>query len=174
MFVSTACPKCFRPLTYPTQVAGKQATCSACGATLTVPALEPAMASAPAPAVGHAAASATVANAPVTGVAPSGASFGLVPPMPDVREDDGADLVDGGFGLPTAAQPTDAPHVRAVGFELWCLDRSILGGAGLILAAIAWFVIGWWCGYIFFYPPILAVLGIAAILKSVLGGDSLT
>ena len=123
---------------------GDRRTCPTCGTPVTV---DPAQ---------------TVAAPPPQ---PGAAGAGLAAMRAEVEAQEGP------LGGPTKG---NGFFERGVGFEIWCLDRSILGGAALILAAIVWFVIGWWCGYIFFYPPILAVLGIVAILKSVLGGDSLT
>ena len=192
MFIRTSCRRCGRTLTYSPKSAGKAIPCPSCGATMTVPAQQPAtaqgastqQAAASTGAPGEAApaawtaATATalaeppdpVSGAPSVAADPSMASFGMVPPVPEVSEEEMANLPSGGFQLPTAALPTDPPHVQAVGFELWCLDGGVVGGFVLILIAIVWFVIGWWCGYVFFYPPILAVLGIAAIVRGLLSG----
>src|SRR5262245_9080026 len=46
-------------------------------------------------------------------------------------------------------------------------QAGVIGGIVMILVAVVWFVLGLKAGYIFFYPPILAVLGIAAIIKGI-------
>ena len=142
--IHMSCPTCRRSLTYPAGMKGDRRKCPACGTPVTV---DPAQ---------------TVAAPPPQ---PGAADAGLAA----MRAEAGAQECPPGG-------PTEANGFfdRGVGFETRCLDAGILGGAALLRAAIVWFVIGWWCGYIFFYPPILAVLGIVAILRSVLGGDSLT
>jgi hypothetical protein len=51
------------------------------------------------------------------------------------------------------------------------LNAGVIGGVLTILVAVAWFLLGLWAGRIFFYPPILAVIGVMAVLKGLLGGD---
>lgn len=56
------------------------------------------------------------------------------------------------------------------------MEKGILGGgvAGGILAmviAIVWFGVGLKKDWIFFYPPILFVLGLIAFIKGLMGGD---
>jgi len=37
--------------------------------------------------------------------------------------------------------------------------KAIWGGIGMMVGAVVWFVLGWMAGRIFFYPPILFVIG---------------
>jgi hypothetical protein len=46
--------------------------------------------------------------------------------------------------------------------------KAILGGAGMMVGAVVWFVVGWMAGRIFFYPPILFVIGIVALIKGLM------
>ena len=46
--------------------------------------------------------------------------------------------------------------------------KAILGGAGMMVGAVVWFVVGWMAGRIFFYPPILFVIGIVAMIKGLM------
>jgi len=48
---------------------------------------------------------------------------------------------------------------------------SIFGGLAMMLIAVLWFFGGLWAGYIFFYPPILFVVGIIALVKGMVGGE---
>lgn len=67
-----------------------------------------------------------------------------------------------------AAEGSDDPfHL-----EKSTLDTGIVGGIGMIVLAIVWFVLGMQAGRIFFYPPVLAVLGIVAIVRGIGGGAS--
>ena len=34
-----------------------------------------------------------------------------------------------------------------------------------MVLAVVWFVAGWFCGYIFFYPPILFVIGLVTFFR---------
>jgi hypothetical protein len=46
------------------------------------------------------------------------------------------------------------------------INGEVASGFVMIIAAIAWFVGGLlWLNRIFFYPPVLLILGIAAIIK---------
>jgi hypothetical protein len=49
-------------------------------------------------------------------------------------------------------------------------NSGVVGGLLMILIAVVWFVVGLMGGYIFFYPPILAVIGIIAIIKGCVNG----
>jgi hypothetical protein len=52
------------------------------------------------------------------------------------------------------------------------INKEVAAGVVMIVAAIAWFVGGLlWLNRIFFYPPILLVLGIAAIYKGFTAPD---
>ena len=52
---------------------------------------------------------------------------------------------------------------------------SIAGGLGLMLLSALWFFGGLAVGYIFFYPPILFLIGLGVLVKglfqAVTGGD---
>ncbi len=46
------------------------------------------------------------------------------------------------------------------------INREVACGIVMIVAAIVWFVGGLlWLNRVFFYPPVLLILGIAAIYK---------
>jgi hypothetical protein len=59
------------------------------------------------------------------------------------------------------AQPR--PGYRSGGFG--SLNAGIVGGLVMIVIAVVWFGLGLMAGIIFFYPPILAIIGIGAIIK---------
>ncbi|HEX7898225.1 MAG TPA: hypothetical protein VF950_10730 [Planctomycetota bacterium] len=46
--------------------------------------------------------------------------------------------------------------------------KAILGGVGMMVGAVVWFVVGYAAGRIFFYPPILFVIGIVAVIKGLM------
>ncbi|MCE5279302.1 MAG: hypothetical protein ABFD92_11090 [Planctomycetaceae bacterium] len=45
------------------------------------------------------------------------------------------------------------------------IDKGVWGGLAMMVGAVVWFVVGWMAGYIFFYPPILFVIGIVALVR---------
>ncbi|HTU20060.1 MAG TPA: hypothetical protein VMG10_18490 [Gemmataceae bacterium] len=51
------------------------------------------------------------------------------------------------------------------------INAGVAGGILMILIAVVWFIGGLAVGYIFFYPPILLVIGIIAIVKGGLGNN---
>jgi hypothetical protein len=51
------------------------------------------------------------------------------------------------------------------------LNGGVVGGVLMMLIAAVWFVVGLWAGWLFYYPPILFVIGIIAIIKGCMGGE---
>ena len=51
------------------------------------------------------------------------------------------------------------------------VNREIVAGICMMVGAALWFFLGLAAGIIYFYPPILFVLGIAAIFRGYSGGD---
>lgn len=64
---------------------------------------------------------------------------------------------------------TKATTTRSGGFG--SVNAGVAGGILMIIIAVVWFIGGLAVGYIFFYPPILLVLGIIAIVKGGLGNN---
>lgn len=67
------------------------------------------------------------------------------------------------YASPALGQP-DA-YSGAFGTEKKGMDAGILGGIGLMLLAVVWFFGGLAAGIIFFYPPILFIIGIVAVVR---------
>lgn len=57
------------------------------------------------------------------------------------------------------------------GLENRMLSGGVLGGIGMMIGAVAWFVVGLMNDYIFFYPPILFVVGLVAFFKGLFSSD---
>jgi hypothetical protein len=80
---------------------------------------------------------------------------------------------------PRRDEPRDVPReerkrVPAVAFEegwFGSINSGVVGGLLMILIAVVWFVLGLMANRIFFYPPILLVIGLIAIIKGLFGGD---
>lgn len=54
-------------------------------------------------------------------------------------------------------------------YESRFFNPTVLGGLGMMGLAAVWFIGGLFVGYIFFYPPILFLFGIAGVIKGLLG-----
>jgi predicted lipid-binding transport protein (Tim44 family) len=50
------------------------------------------------------------------------------------------------------------------------MNAGVIGGILMMGIAVAWFVAGLMGGIIFFYPPILLVVGFIAMIKGIMGG----
>ena len=53
------------------------------------------------------------------------------------------------------------------------IDNGVIGGIFMIVIALLWFIGGCAAGYIFYYPPILGLIGIYAVSKG-LATDNLS
>lgn len=67
---------------------------------------------------------------------------------------------------PLAIPGPRLPQSHAYEPEETLMSFGVAGGIALILLAVAWFVAGWFAGVIYFYPPVLAILGVITIFKS--------
>jgi hypothetical protein len=69
---------------------------------------------------------------------------------------------------PSYLQGEDPDRPPRVAFEKgWfgSINAGIVGGLLMIIIAVVWFVLGLMGGIIFFYPPILFVVGVVALIK---------
>jgi len=124
-------------------LAGKLVKCPSCGQPLAIPAAEPV--------------------AEPTRLAP-------LTPSPF------ADLAD----VPQAADrpipqfqklATSAPTVTTRKQKSFVNGGKMMSGVGMMVGAVVWFVVGWLCGYIFFYPPFLFIFGVVAFVNGMMGKD---
>lgn len=51
------------------------------------------------------------------------------------------------------------------------IQKGVLGGVLMVVIAVAWFLLGLAANRIFFYPPVLLVIGIFAIIKGAATGN---
>jgi len=54
--------------------------------------------------------------------------------------------------------------------EKGIINSGVAGGAIAMFAAVVWFVLGLINDFVFFYPPILFVIGLIAFVKGLMGG----
>lgn len=67
-----------------------------------------------------------------------------------------------------AAREADA---AGFGAERAAVSKGVLGGIVLLVVAGVWFYVGWQAGYIYYYPPVLALIGVYAIWKGISEGN---
>lgn len=46
-------------------------------------------------------------------------------------------------------------------------NAGIIWGIIMMAGAVVWFVLGYMAGYIFFYPPVLLIIGLIAVFKGI-------
>ncbi|MCE7994232.1 MAG: hypothetical protein HEP71_19750 [Roseivirga sp.] len=51
------------------------------------------------------------------------------------------------------------------------LQKGVLGGIAMMVIAAVWFVLGWQAGYIYYYPPILFIIGLVGLIKGIAQGN---
>ncbi len=51
------------------------------------------------------------------------------------------------------------------------IKKGALGGIIMIVIAIVWFGVGYAAGYIFYYPPILLLIGVYSLIKGIFTGN---
>jgi hypothetical protein len=73
--------------------------------------------------------------------------------------------------LPSAPQPAARPSGGAFAPEQAGLDKGVLGGLAMIAVAGVWFFLGWQAGVIFYYPPVLALIGAYGVIKGLFSGN---
>jgi len=57
------------------------------------------------------------------------------------------------------------------GAEKQGMKKGVLGGFVMITIALVWFFGGIAAGYIFYYPPILFIIGLVALVKGIMDGN---
>jgi len=70
----------------------------------------------------------------------------------------------------TAAEKKSKYESDAFRHEKRGIEKGVLGGIVMMAVAVVWFVGGWICGFIFFYPPILFIIGLFALIKGLATG----
>lgn len=89
----------------------------------------------------------------------------------DDQEDDGRDSRRSVSASRRAeeARPHQRRKTRASGGWGHHTSAGVLGGLAMMVLAAVWFVVGLYAGWIYFYPPILFVAGLVALVKGLMG-----
>ncbi len=145
--------------------AGKKTRCPRCGALLVIPAdggdrppdVEPVEEEPPRRGV----------VAPPPAPRPSRASYGVSQedePAPRRRPArDPLNFDDEDDDKPRRPRPR--PRPRPTGGDGWGINAGVGGGILMMVIAIIWFVVGLMFDWVFFYPPILFIIGLIALIK---------
>jgi hypothetical protein len=99
---------------------------------------------------------------------------------------DDVDEFEGAFGQSSAAPPrrsrTGTKAKRrsksrrkqssdSSGGGMFSFNGGVLGGLVAMVIAVNWFVVAWQNGIIFYYPPVMFIIGLVAFVKGLFGGD---
>ncbi len=154
--ITVLCPACSDQCSAPQVMAGRIICCPQCRAQMTLPGGTPQQ---PPP----------QPQASTSAVPPFGGGGGMpsATPLP---------LPPGLASTPVAALPGPRRTrtrkrrrpVESGGYfedESNMMDAGLLGGIAIMAGAAVWFVVGWSVGVIYFYPPILFVVGLIAFAK---------
>ncbi|AWM42049.1 hypothetical protein C1280_37040 [Gemmata obscuriglobus] len=149
------------------EYAGKRTKCPSCAAPLTVPAPEVA---ALAPASEEEAAYRALMDSPEPepANAPAWSAPRPEPDEPAPKPKPKIPALEKRRSVPSAprADDYDPPPSRGGGIHI---SSGVLGGCGMMLGAVVWFGLGWAAGVIYFYPPVLFVFGLVAVVRGLLG-----
>jgi hypothetical protein len=170
--VSVVCPSCTKRLLVPGTSLGKQGRCPACQTVFTLEQLYEAE-TVPPPANNGFGAANDMWGAPQTtsnsyGV-PASSSFGtshddyqLQPAAPQTY----TPTINNAYASP---QYSSASYSKPAKGQFW--DSSVMGGIALMVIAVVWFFGGLAVNIIFFYPPILFIIGLVVLVKGIFAGS---
>jgi hypothetical protein len=160
---------CGRSLRVKDEFAGRKAKCPGCGTVLTVPLPE---------AEREEEALEVLLAEPPPDEAPPRSAVRAEPPPPGPEPRPRAEGPSRRKRL--RDEPRDVPNVEkrrrvpAVAFEegwFGSVNAGVAGGLLMMVIAVVWFVLGLMADRIFFFPPILLVIGLVAIIKGLFGGE---
>jgi len=176
--VPVVCPSCNKRLLVPASSLGKQARCPACKEIFPLEQVFEAETVQP-PANDFSSSFAPASNSWGTHAAPS--------PQPAYPQQQFPANDVWGTAMPatssqaTLTDPYASPQVSTTSYsgyqpsatppkrEFW--DSSILGGIALMAISVIWFFGGLLVDIIFFYPPILFIIGLVVMIKGLVSGN---
>ncbi len=171
--------ECGKTLRVPDEHAGRRVRCPACSAVSTVPAAEPQFE--------------VVENSSEPLVAPPPKGRPVAKPAP-AKTDDDDDDDDRAYGVAKSKSTSSSrdddedeeerPRKKKKKKPKWKENRpeddssssggggaGVAGGALMMVIAVVWFVLGLMNDWVFFYPPILFILGLVALIKGLAGEE---
>ena len=143
---------CGRALVLRDELGGKQIRCPECQAVLDVPKSEPLLA----------------ASEPLEVLPVAGASSPAKPTDDPLKDLDRLRSVG-------PRNRSDNPRTSVQGQKpntgFGGINAGVGGGILMMIVAVVWFVVGLMNDWIFYYPPILFVLGLVAFIKGLVKGN---
>jgi hypothetical protein len=156
---------CGRTLRVKDELAGRKVRCPSCSKILLVPK--------PEPDIEEAALGALLEEGPedVPVARPAPASQAVTKKMEQVRPP--APRSQPAAPPPKQLASVKWPKVRSRGSRrtgpLIVVHREIVTGVLMMVGAVVWFSLAFLAGYIYFYPPIMFVLGLLAVIRGLTG-----
>ena len=164
---------CEKTLKVADKLAGKSVTCPACGTVIAVPELalpdDPGFELVEEPAPVAKLAMARPVSKRVAVVDEDDEHANDVPRKRRRRDDDDDDDDDDDEVEERPRKrkrtPKKKEHSGWFATENWVLSGGVIGGAVAMLIAIVWFVLGLMNNWLFYYPPILFIVGLIGVIK---------
>ncbi|MCE9566763.1 MAG: hypothetical protein K8U57_32560 [Planctomycetes bacterium] len=158
MPITFACG-CGQPLFVADKYAGMAVECPTCGKTPTAPyLLPPSSAPAPIPTAKPWKKGAAAEEPEPAPMHDPNSPFGFSDPGEVARERN------------RKAQEREHPTEKSQSLEGGLLNGGVAGGAIAMLIAVVWFVVGLMADVIFFYPPVLFIIGLVSFFKGLAEG----
>lgn len=165
--VVVVCPGCGKELRLPASARGRRGKCPACQTVFQIPLDTPVWSAGQA----RSAWPSVVQNdsPPLPDGLPAIPVNNAPPPIP---VDDGSTFPDLAGEPPKLSKlPESSTDSDFFGPEKKGFEYGVLGGVVMMVIAVVWFVGGLMCDYIFFYPPVLFIIGMVALIKGLATGN---
>ena len=148
--IDVSCPQCGRNLRIPAESLGRRARCPSCSNLFAFEA-----STAAAPAEYNASPSAATEDWPprtAEPFSPAALNPYASPPAP-------------------ATATSEKNYNHGFGWEHRGWDKGMVGGLAMMGIAAVWFFVGLACGIVFYYPPILFVIGLVGFFRGLFTGN---
>lgn len=158
--VVVLCPGCSKELRLPANARGRRGKCPACQTVFQIPLDAPLWS----------ATQARSAPPPLPDGLPAIPVNDAPPPIP---VGDGSTFPDLASEPPKLSKLPEASSSKSdfFGPEKTAFEYGVVGGIAMMVIAVVWFVGGLMCDYIFFYPPVLFIIGLFALIKGLATGN---
>ena len=183
--VPVSCPKCGKQLMVPTTAAGKQGRCPACTHVFLLPALLEMPESDELPQLAPLASDPFGQNVPTSGYQLQATAPQAYPPAAYPY---GSPPAQQPFSQQPLAQQPMNPHLanayaeaaqrkssdkynHGFGLEQRGWDAGMMGGLAMMLIGGVWLVVGLYFGWIFYYAPILIIIGLVGFVRGLFTGN---
>jgi hypothetical protein len=156
--VMLTCPGCQKRLKVPASASGKNGKCPACQAIFQVPAAQPAK----------------LAVAPIAEDTPRFSDddfYDFAAPTTKAASPAATSFPDLASEPPPKIKYPKPEENDSFRHEKNGIEKGVLGGIAMIAISLIWFFGGLACGILFYYPPILFIIGVYAVIKGLATGN---